>query len=417
MAGSVTGRSASSLNFQGATIEEKPGVAITTNVASILLTASSIFAGTAINIDPGASISTAGGNVSLSAFSANPLLVDGSVSIAGNISTGGGSLSISTDTSITVNTQNNPVTLSTQGGTMQLLGTTITVGSAGGQLAVLNTGGGTLTLMAAQNAVVAVAPGVLTIGNTSVAITLNNSTVNGASVKILASGVYGRIFDNNPSTTGTITQIINTGIPGLKSFTLIGGVAIANGSAVINLSSASTIFADTLVVQSITNVSAEVQPVAANVGAVAVAIDNATTTLTAAGSIIVTGNATLLAQSNDGLVAYADAKGNTLGPTPGVAVAVENSVCSAIVPSGGYIKVGGNLNVQAATNNSEYVLAAHDHGLEWDRRSVSRGAIYERHHQRLRGRTGDRWRQPRRQCDRDQEPRLGRQTGSCPPIT
>jgi len=329
-----------------------------------------------INVSAGAALSSLGG-VSLYA---QDMPEDGTITVAGNISTGGSGLGVVADASITVDTTSGPVILSTRqlapagnpaidpsignSGPVQFFSRTITVGSPGGFAAQLYSQGsgsyqaGAIGLTAAQTAtVVTFVPALALQLNSTVGITLNNATVNGGDISFMADALHARVFYNDPSLTSPVDKVVNTGIQFLLTFELVGGVAISSADAEINLTSASSVSAHNFIAQSYAQADAEAEPKAVDIGAVAVAIDTSKAKVTAAGTITTSGYAFLGSQTDNSLEAVAEAKGNNLGPTPAVAVAVENEESTVQVTSTGVLDVAGDLTVQAITDNHKYVLA------------------------------------------------------------
>ena len=329
---------------------------------------------------------TQGGSVSLNDSTA--IYTSGSVTIQGSIYTQGGALSVYADT-ITVNDQLSPVVISTRdlvnvpgnpasdssvgnSGNISLTGINITLST---NTASQSFGNQTTDIYSQVDAGSSFTAGTVNVVATEIAGTGSGNgfnfpalpaiDVSGASITLNAVAIYaGDVnFAATASSLHATTDVnqntpvpIQTSINTIENFSLIGGLADSTSNAAINLGSDSSIVAASFTGMSIATSDAEVKPMTIKVG-VAIAIDNTSAILNAAGRITTKGDTTLDALATNTLASFANAGGNVAGAGAAVAVSVENSVASSTVASTGQIRADGDLTVQASTTNNKALQA------------------------------------------------------------
>ena len=325
---------------------------------------------------------TGGGSVSVNGSTA--LGADSSVTLQGNIYTEGGNLSVYGDT-ITVSNQSGNVILSTReledtpgnpasdpsegnSGTISFSGTNITLGSSSSSMgsadlySQVQSGSvyyaGAINITALQEAGAGTGTGfnfpvLPEVDTSSTSITLNNAIVVGGSVSFTANAENLHATTSAPNSS--TPSIIQTGINFLQNLQLLGGVEVSNASTTIDLSSSSTIMASSFTAMAEGLTDAESAPIAISGVDVAVVVVNNNASLTAAGNITTTGDITLDTMAKNTMLIKALENSNTGNGSGGAgiaaAVAVENSTSSAIVSSAAQLTAGGNLTVQANTQN------------------------------------------------------------------
>jgi hypothetical protein len=326
-------------------------------------------------------LATQGGNLTIN--SPSVLGTGSSLTLTSSVYTQGGNLSIYADT-IYLNTLAGPVTLSTRhlaalpgnpaadvsvgsSGNITLTGTSIVLGSSSkskgnAQLfsqATNGFGAGSINLTVAQSGGAGLGsgftfPSLPNLNTSNASITLNATTVMGGAVTFSATA-YNLHVTTTPPKSSTQTAI-QTGIDFLQSFGVVGAVAASTSSATINLGSASAITATSFAATATATSDAETTSLLIKLG-VAIATDNTTASVNAAGQITTTGDTVLQSNAVNTLEALASGGGNIKGAGAAVAIGIENSNSTAVVANTAQINAGGNLTVQANTVNNKAIQA------------------------------------------------------------
>jgi hypothetical protein len=303
------------------------------------------------------------------------------VTFTNNVATAGGNLAVFAD-NISLDTTGGPVTLSTRkldpvtakstgnSGSISLTGINITLGSSKGSqgsaslLSQVDAGSaftpGTVTVVASEIAGAATGNGInlpfvpIKLDISEASIVLNDAKVIGGDVSFFS--VASSLHANTAAPNNAGNFSVQTIVSGLEEISLIGGVAKSEADASINLGASSSIVGSSFTAIVTATSDAESKPIDIKL-AVSIAQDITSSTLNAAGHINTSGNTVLDAVAVNNLLAIANAGGNLAGAGAAVALGVENSTCSVIVPSTGQISAGGSLTVNANTQNNKAVQA------------------------------------------------------------
>ena len=330
-------------------------------------------------------ITTEGGSVNINDSSV--LGSGGSATLQGNIDTSGGNLTVYADT-ITLNTQSGAVLLSTQdvtniafggpaiyqsvgnSGDISFSGVNITLGSDSGSMGSAEldsqaTGAtytaGAITLTVLQEAGAGTGGGfnfpiLPDLDSTSTSITLNDAMVLGGVVTFTATSENLHATTSAPN--NSTPTIVQTGINFLENFQLLGGATASNAATAINLGPASAITASSFTAMAQGISDAESSPMAVSGVDIAMVFVITNASVNAAGHITTTGDITLDSMAHNTLLAKALENGNSganssIAAGVAAAVAIENSTSSAVVASTAQLNAGGNLTVQANTQNDK----------------------------------------------------------------
>jgi len=342
------------------------------------------FSGAAVTL--AGTVTTHGGSVSIN--DATVINSGGSVTLQGSIFTQGGDLNVFGDT-ITVNDQSGSVTLSTRelanvpgnpasdpsrgnSGNIAFAGINITLSTntasqvfgnqttnlysqveAGSQFTA-----GTVNLTASEIAGAGSGNGfnfpvLPKIDVSQSSITLNAAAITAGAVTVTVDASSLHATTNVNSSTPTIIQ---TGINFLENFSILGGVADSTSQAAINLGADSSIIASSFTAMATATFDAEAKPIAIKLG-VAIAIANTNAAVSAAGHITTAGDTTPDAGAINTLSASANAGGNLAGAGAAVAIGVENSSSNSTVANTAQIRCGAPVTASAVSTLSTVILS------------------------------------------------------------
>ncbi|MGH3371811.1 MAG: hypothetical protein ACRDPR_17605, partial [Nocardioidaceae bacterium] len=173
--------------------------------------------------------------------------------------------------------------------------------------------------------------------------------ISGRDVVIVATADNEHIVDLSDGELSSIAlDTLAQAVEGLTQ--VVAGVSVSVATATIDLQAGSTINARNFVASAEAKAFAVTEPILPLPVGAAVAVDVTDATLTLAGNVTTTGNATLQASTDNAIRVLADTSG-LKGAAAALAVSVIVSNAQAHVTDDAVLVVGGNLSLQAVTTD------------------------------------------------------------------